>query len=467
MPFKILVAIPLAFCFFQEPQEIKPYRPVVIRAITWKKGKPALSRLEILKVNLCEYDFLLREKEVRQELEIVAVQAQQLDDILYELSRLSNRIRIQWHGRRPSSNDKELLKLNDYRAEIATNLEEVLLPDQYERLREIQHRLLMRNVGVVKFLENMGPSIGLEKPGKAIVAVNVALKEIASEIQDELGNEVEESTDKILKPLTFAQRQRLDEFLDGKNTPRDLDIYLAQLKYLDNNKFEIGISTEALFEQMLDSVPFFRISFDGRFLAQGAGNNPIQLPQLILELSEGGANPLELTEVQRQVLADAHAEYWSNVRSLQAVRREQSRETGIVTERQNEDYNLQMQHVAENLCAACDGMLNHEQRKLVRIVCSSDLLPKYGLVANILRGDLGRDLDLTDSQRKEMKSILESEIQRIEDRLLYWDERIVEAAEGALDAEERENFAAAIGQRMAHVVPTLRMLVATNESGKN
>ena len=446
-----------------EEQKPKPYRNVNLRVIRWEGGQPELRTLQMKRINVCEFEFLLNEAEIRKELESSPEQESKLVDLLKRVLRENNRLQAKWSRNRGIPDASDLRALEETRGEFQTELDNILLPFQAERLVEIRLRLAIRETGILDFIKLQRNEFSLSTVEES--DLNAAANTLIKDIRSKGSGLVSQSITNLLAPLSASQRKIVEERIEQDLIFFDLDIYLAQLGYLAKHpSYEIGESTDKRFDNMVEFAPSFRITFDGRFRAMKPGLDRTLIPNFVDSLKDLPENPLDISTAQQRGFGEARTKYWARVRELQSERGEQTVARGRVTERQNNAFVAAMDSAAEKLNNRYDSILNFRQEQIVRSLQAKTMLPRFGLVANLLRGDLGKEVRITDGQKEKIEKLCKSEIERLNKLLLGWDEEMMSVVKKKMSPENRQTFSTAIGKRLEHVVPTYRMIVKASRS---
>ncbi|MFK7767585.1 MAG: hypothetical protein AB8B55_10220 [Mariniblastus sp.] len=461
--FFLAVVFAIAGLQDSEKQTPDPYRKMNFRVIRWEDGEPKLITLQMSKVNICEFESMLNEIEIRKELELSPEQESKLDVLLKRVLLEGNQFQAKWADSRGIPNPSDLPELEQIRSEVEAELDDILLPFQAERIDEIRLRLAIRETGVLFFLKLHRDKFSFSNAEES--ELNAAANSLTEEIQSEGSELVSQSITNLLAPLTASQRKIVADQIEQDSEIFDLDIYLAQLNYLQKYpSFEIGESTDKRFDNMVEFAPNFAITFDGRFRALKPGMDPTLIPTTVDRIIALPERPLGESDAQKLAFGAAKKKYWDRVRELQSERVDQRVANGLVTEKQNDAFNAAMESAAEELNNRYDSVLDSYQKKIIRRTQAKTMLPRFGLVANLLRGDLKKKARITDKQQKEIEKICESEIERLNDLLLGWDEEMMSLVKKKMSSESRQKFSKSVGERLKHVVPTFRMLVKASRS---
>ncbi len=428
------------------------------RTVIWNGNQPRLRSMEFARVNTSMFRSTLEQDEFKQEIGLNEKQQTELDKLVELMQTESIRLGAEWTDRHPTKAQKN--ELRKIQTSIQNSLNEILLPFQITRIDEIKNRLEIRSGGLQQFLA--GSQIaGMDISLKEIQTIDRVFTEVAKQIKLESVTVFNKSIENILSPLGMSQREQFDEVREQtKFLIQDFDIHVAQLKYglAIKDDFGIGSTEDKLFEALLDQSPTFMITFDGSFKAIQTGNtDPIKVPEFIKTLALAPENALAITDEQRSEMVVATDDYRAAVKRQQAIRGR-----GVVTDSIQKEFNRALGLEAEKLNKKYEDVLLPHQLGAVRLLFSKALVPKYGLVANLLAGDLGRDLELSKKQKDKIRTVSQSELEKLEKKLVKWDRQLFDDVRKGLTDDNRKLFDAAIGDPLQHIIPTINALISNN-----
>lgn len=437
--------------------QIPLFRTETIRVIVWENDDPRLAAFVSTIPNLCKYDLLLNEAEIVKELEPSESQSDRLALLMDRILLNKNRLQARSLLADDYKEEVEILKLKKL---VEKELAEILLPFQFQRLGEIENRLIIRNLGIGKFLLLKSKNFGIDLSESEKRNIQDVVGKFASDFETQSKVEMEISLENLKKPLTVTQREEFERLHQSQSLSKDLDIYLAQLRYLNEQEefLDIGEFDSRHFENLMEFAPEFQISFDGRFRAVKPGVDQIRIPSFIQRVAQSDENALEFSALQKSEISQGFESYWKEVKQHQSVQSEQIQSTGVESETENKLFNEKMHASAEKLNKKCLNILNPAQSQIVRSLHSRELLIRYGVVANLIFGDLGRALKVDKEQNKKLREACYSETERLEQNLLKLDREIVEAVKKKLLPTNRDKFETAVGKELKNVIPTYRML---------
>ncbi|MEZ6092733.1 MAG: hypothetical protein R3C03_00630 [Pirellulaceae bacterium] len=400
----------------QEPADLEqPFQQVTLRHVAWDvNGKATMQNVVLIRVNVLDHELLLREPEVQKELDIVNFQADELNRLLEKSNADSQRLLKNWNYAQPQLNE-DIQEWRKIREEMTSKLHGILLPHQAERIPQIINRIAMRDTGPLEFFKSNSERLRFRITNEQQKKIETLIQRISDEVKNELGGEVQNSVQSILESLNDNQRKSLDEIKGQLAQLDDVDIFLAQLRYMDTESLDFGIETSAEFDEMLVNCPQYSFTFDGRFCAvKPSQQDPNDVANFIDRLVNEESNLLELTPEQFTEFGDATRKYWEKVMSLQkelAVREEQD---GKRTKESNDVFVNGMTSAANSRKESYNNILLPVQKQFVRQLQATQLRARYGLVCCVVCGELGKTIELTDVQRKDIRENANKELSRIE-----------------------------------------------------
>jgi Spy/CpxP family protein refolding chaperone len=165
---------------------------------------------------------LLDNEEVRKELEIVD---EQVDKITALRDKMREDMRAQFAGLRDMSEDERRTafegmrtKMEEAGKEMQKQVDDILLPQQRERLAQISLQQRLQRSGTVDGLTSgeLAEQLGITEEQKAKMAE--AAKEAEKELQAAIAKARAEARDKILSTLTPEQKDKIKKMLGSEFT---------------------------------------------------------------------------------------------------------------------------------------------------------------------------------------------------------------------------------------------------------
>lgn len=155
---------------------------------------------------------------VQKEIELVDDQMNQIREINQEFSqKISERVKELTSGGLKPERGGELGNLiKELNEQKNARMEGVLLPHQFDRLRQISLQMQMKNNGEASTLadEKIAAELGLTDEQKELLKARS--EEIKKELEDKIAKLKEKAKEDLLGVLTRDQRQKLDEMTGAK-----------------------------------------------------------------------------------------------------------------------------------------------------------------------------------------------------------------------------------------------------------
>ena len=168
---------------------------------------------------------LLHQPQIHEELELVEGQVEKIRAVLKEAQEKQNELRRKTF----TGGRVDRLAMAEYqervdklREETEQKVEEILLPHQSKRLKQVALHLKLQRQGTAETLtgDELAEAIGLDDEQKQ------KLRDKAQEVSERLRREYEqlraEARKEILGELTPAQQKKLEELLGGEYKPRQV-----------------------------------------------------------------------------------------------------------------------------------------------------------------------------------------------------------------------------------------------------
>lgn len=163
---------------------------------------------------------LLENEDVRKELEIVDEQVDKLTELR---DKLREEMRSQFQGFRDLSEDERRSRFEEMRGkmeerakEMQKEVDEILLPQQRERLAQISLQQRLQRAGTVDGLTSgeLADELGITEEQKK--AMQEAAQAAEKELQEKIAKARAEARDKILETLTTEQKEKIKKMLGSE-----------------------------------------------------------------------------------------------------------------------------------------------------------------------------------------------------------------------------------------------------------
>jgi len=165
---------------------------------------------------------LLDNEDVRKELEIVD---EQVDKLTALRDKMREEMRSQFQGLRDLSEDERRAKFEEMRTkmeergkEMQKEVDDILLPQQRERLSQISLQQRLQRAGTVQGLTSgeLAEQLGISDEQKA--KMEEAAKEAEKDLQKAIAKARAEAREKILSTLTPEQKDKIKKMLGSEFT---------------------------------------------------------------------------------------------------------------------------------------------------------------------------------------------------------------------------------------------------------
>lgn len=393
-------------------------------------------------INVHDYMLLLGDDEIYKELELSKSQIRKLESLHKRMLQSSEEARFSMIGRDPTKEEIENLHL--IREYFQQELNNILLEFQFERLEQIAHRLLLRTKGLVSYFS---------KETKLVKSLD--LKSEFETLASKAGFSETYCEDAFLEIIDFLdkdERQAIQAFRE-QFLPRidDLDLFLAQLQIALNLEEEIGVNSISNFGSLIDNTPDISISVNGR---QSILRRSYYLLPVISRCVNGQEN-LELTPETQVISKKLYDEYMTE--------REQRNNEWAAFNEEDHSYKekvLNARSLAkkreERLEEFYDDFfetLTPAERAGFRSSIAKELHPRYGIIAVLLQGDLGRSIELSPKDKNEVRMRVERVIGNTEEKLKKLENDFLDLVINALSPEEKAEIEEKLGHPLIYIKP--------------
>ncbi len=196
---------------------------------------------------------------------------------------------------------------------------------------------------------------------------------------------------------------------------------------------------------------------------QSSGKQPTLFPSFVQKIATSSENELEFDDDQRTRLDLATGSYRTAIDEQHDIRKEELRTKGVTSESVVRKYNEVGKREGENLNRKYQDILLPFQKAAIRRLLANEMLPKLGIVCNLLTGDLGRDINLDSDQKTRIREQCRNEIEKFEAQLLNWDQTLVDMIGKSMESPNRTKLDSALGKKLTYIVPTLHVFVSSTK----
>jgi hypothetical protein len=317
-------------------------------------------------------------------------------------------------------------------------------------LAEVEQRIALRLMGWEMYWQTFAGQQALSLSADEQQALREQQGKWAAESPPELQKLRDALQEAICQPLTAEQRERLQERrAQLRLDHQDLDLELAQIHMALDSPTRTGRSA-GRFAQMQQGVPTYQLLPDGRFVGRRTDGQSYVTHWVLhvqpLELSPEQSAAIELLREEHQAF---QAEMLERLQDLADPLTDRERFQQTTAARLEDEHRRCERAVRQILTAPQWAELTGHLH--------DEWLPRFGWVAALLDGDLGRELDLTPAQVDQIRSAAQRASESVQRRLAEWEERYLASFRRCLAEENRQQLERALGQPLVYVRPLARV----------
>ena len=422
-----------------------------------KKNFPGIvSQLELISTG-----FIERETEITDE------QLQKLSEVLERLKPEHTALIDQLSSSLISGESIEKIVVKWERAAVE-EISQILLPHQLERLGEISVRVAARRSGLRNFLvwysaslpENLTP---LEKTK----IWNVGL-DLGPNIKSKTAEMRQSAIEEIIQSLSSEQQAELKKLFGNKllKPEMDFEVMVFQLlsavddelyfSYVGGNEYsaiegvrELAIGSDGVIVPQADSLMAdFSIAAGAVFrIKELAQNSELFGPAEFTErqLAEIDAIIEHTTSESDRIFGEFKDE-------LSSARTESDR-FEILSERtsaQVREYNRGLEEIRKLI-------LPHQEKMIEEIGLRTEYF-QTGIANSLLRGRLGKRLDVSEGQKKRLKSLVENLVGKLREESIELETEVLETLFGSIENEKADLLKRAFGEPLINAEANLDFL---------
>jgi len=408
-------------------------------SVRWEPEEPEVAVQGTTWPRVCDFQNLLKEPEVLLEIETSELQKKKLRKFVREMDEKAKG----WIH--PIRFDEQ--KFSIARKEAEAELRKILASRQLRRLNQITNRINFRAIGGYNGLVFAGKGLGFSLSAKEKTDLENTLKEFQKGLQKKFTDRMAQTVSRIYHPLTGRQKKRIKKPSSADLQP---DIFLAQLQYCIGLEGEIGTTSSQRFRQLVASRPQFRSIGDGRFTAKSCDQTTFVLSSVTDRSKPSGKNELEISEEQWDELLLVRENYSQKLDECQMAWN-RSGGTKADFERLEKGY----QQVFSAKEKEIEKLLSGSQQSQARKVFAKLEMAKYGLIADLLVGDLGRDLEVSDQQREQIRRTVKKELKAWKKLAFQWEFELEKRANKVLSVETKKQLKKKFGPKITYLTPGL------------
>lgn len=408
-------------------------------AVRWETEKPTATIHAALWPRVCNYQNLLKEPEVLKEIEVNRQQKRSLKKFVMKVEGIAR----SWVHPRRFDEQKFYVTKEDSESELAT----ILVDRQLRRLENIKNRMNLRAIGGYSGLAFASQGIGILLSAKEKEDLENTVAKVRDEFRSKYQVRMKKTISKIYQPLKSSQTERIRKVFPGDVLP---DIFIAQLRYAITLDKEIGMSSPQRFRQLVSSRPRFQSIGDGRFTVK-----PFEKKTFILSLVTDGMTQERSREL---TLSDLQWEELLKIRKNCSKQMDRCYETwnqseGTKADLAKMEHGYQDAHEAKE--KAITELLNSVQRNQAKRFFIKRELQKFGQIADLLVGDLGRELEISDQQRNQVRRAIKMELNEWKKLALKWESELEDRMNKVLSAQTRKLLKKKLGPKISYLTPGL------------
>ena len=422
--------------------------PAPISAFTLNSnGTLSVTRGSISTLKYPERDVieLLKNENVRLELELTEKQAKAIDKLIDEIDELvRNSLKHNFfNGSFPEMAVKRLANLGD-------ELGGMLLSHQSNRIEELKFRAFIRKNGLYStlFYSEFSDKFKLTAPEKR--AVFQAGHSIAKEQLQSTANFREEAIKKLTDCLTDDQAEKLKQhFGEGMNLPLDIFLYHLNeaLHRSDAEAISVKKSTQDKqegYEGLLTS-PHYEMEVDGR-LKLSNPRKKIGIELIHFVLHGDFQNQLDLSVEQKQELQDRYDVLQEKIFA--------ARPTSDMSREELEEFMKRTKGVVRALngqaIPTVESILVPAQIETLKKQCEMIGIQRTGFFDSLVNGKLAAILDVTDSQKTKLRNAAQKIVDDYSKKSIKIESEVLEQLASSLNEESGELFRELLGKRIRH-----------------
>lgn len=433
--------------FSQVSKEPKLYVKQVLVIVSWGNERPSIGTGSFLLPQMSEFQTVLRMEDVLKEIEASQKQGKEIKNWLSRASEASLKFSALQGAGGPYDKEQFL----DSHDRFHNELEEILADRQMERLAQVKNRIQLRNWQGFLGLAYQWEKFGLHLTKKEVEGIEKEASDCRTEISKVCIKKMQKTITNLYKPLRRRQKTIISQPPFDQIVP---DLFLAQLRYAKGLKEKIGTTSQERLYQLEKNRPSIYGMDDGRFGSRPSGIYKDFYSRYVFEFLEKKDGGLEVSDQQRKILYEVKGIENEKVKKF---RKQWHQSDGSM--KASKIKNDGFAKASAELERSVKRILTTEQRKSLKLLFAKQALRKYGQVADLLVGDLGREIELTDQQRDEIREQIDIELKSWDKSLRHWEQHIVGRIRPHLSKKSKKEFNRVFGSKLTYLEPTILQLV--------
>ncbi len=405
---------------------------------------------------------LLRYEAVQQDLEFGSQQTKTIQRLHEEWkdigTELSKTHPAHATGHTPESAEKVFQEADKFLAEAPDRLSGLLLDFQTERFEEIKRQVSARKFGMLKYLvseslqEFLDTNFVLAQKKTELAKIG---KSEAESIREDSKKLVLKNLNAILDVLDRKQKEKLTDLVGEVEewAPDNVDIFRWQLLYRKQNNKEVFFTPTEEHRGLRSARFSLTIVGDLSFSVEGYQKLEPRTPLVRLLGRRSGPNPITLGffEITQQQVTEI------NERGREFIKSNGQMFDKVFSSTNNDqetwdDFYRKSQVNWERFDREIERVLSKDQLdKLENFAISAELC-RYGIVASLVDGELGRKIEVSESQIEEVVQIAEDAQEQLIEQTLEWERDTLKKLISVFPEPEQEMIEDHFGRRLNFAV---------------
>ena len=403
---------------------------------------------------------------IERETEVTDEQLQKLSEVLERLKSEHTALIDQLNSSLISGESIEEIVVRWERTAVE-EISEILLPHQLERLREISARVAARRSGLRNFLMSNGSLSEKLTPPEKTKIWNEGL-DLGPQIKTQIAEMRQSAIRRIIQSLSIEQQAELKNLFGNQLLEPEMDFEVLLFQLLSAVDDELYFSYVGGDEySAIEGVRELAVGSDGVVVPQTDSlmadfSNAAGAVFRIKELAQNSElfGPAEFT--QRQ-LADIDAIIEQTASNSDRVFNEfkdelssaiaESDRFEILSERTN----AQVREYSRGLEEIKKLILPHQEKVIEEIGLRTEYF-QTGIANSLLRGRLGKRLDVSESQKKRLKSLVEKLIGELRTESIEVETEVIETLFSSIENEKANLLKKAFGEPLRNAEANLDFL---------
>lgn len=462
--------VKILMCFASFAIQAPPDSPWVEQAKTYELrfdavGTPLLK--EIAATSLIGYRFqgLINVPGVREEIELSKSQLKSFKNLDDQLSRRTTEFLRKHGGDDP--NGRLFAEYMDASYESGNSqLNEILLPIQLERLEQISMRIELRKAGLASFVDTNRDRLSLSFSEKQFEKFGEGIREFQSETLPSLKEECADEVNRILGVLSTSQMRTMEEMTRGRSLQTvGPDIALAQLRYAIFLNEDFSGQDDETQLRFFSQSPIFRMSAGGRFFPFPTAHEGVDdFWYLECEnfLSQIECTDISIPEDDLVLIQESFENLKKNEQAATAIH--VSKLSTIADEK--EIYDFRMRFHEERIESRSRWRkdlfksISPIGKQVLFDYFAARCMRSYGVIASLLHGPLGARLEVTETQKERLLAETKISVERLKSSFQAKETRLLKNAFAALGKESEAAIKNHLGPPLKHLEPTFVTLVS-------